>query len=85
MDMICKHNVNDNFLSISCEKKVNDNFCPTLNSTRPSGPGHSSSIDMIPVLIIYCYFEDPKAGNVKNEDFSLVPVLRGWVIKALWI
>ncbi len=26
MDMICKYNVNDNFFSISCEKKVNNNF-----------------------------------------------------------
>ncbi len=71
--LTCKHNVNDNFLSISCEKKVNDNFCPTLNSTRLSEPGHISSIDMTTVLIIYSYFEDPKAGNVKNDDFS--PVL----------
>ncbi len=35
IDMTYKHNINDNFLSISCEKKVNDNFCSTLNSTRP--------------------------------------------------
>ncbi len=66
MDMTYKHNVNDNFLSISCEKKVNDNFCHTLNSTRPLGPGHVSSMDITTVLIIFSYFENPRAGNIKK-------------------
>ncbi len=37
------------------------------------------------ILIIYSYFEDPRAGNVKNDDFSPVPGLWGRVIKAVWI
>ncbi len=82
MDMTYKYNVNNNFLFISCEKKVNDNFCPTLNSTRPLGPDYASSIDMTMVLIIFSYFEDLKAGNMKNDDFSLIPGSRGRVIKA---
>ncbi len=85
MDLTSKYNVNDNFLSISCEKKVNDNLCLTLNITRPPGPGHTSSMDMTTVLIIYSYFEDPRAGNVKNDDFSPVPGFWGRVIKAVWI
>ncbi len=83
MDMTSKHNVNDNFLSISCERKVNVNFYPTLNSTWPPGPSHVSSMDMTKVLIIFSYFEDSRAGNVKNDDFSLVPGPWDQVIKVV--
>ncbi len=70
---------------INMWKKINDNICPTLNRTRPPEPGHASSIDMTTVWIIYSYFEDPRAGNMKNDDFSLVSGPQGQVIKAVWI
>ncbi len=83
MDIICKYNINNNFIFISCKKKVNDNFGPIPNSTRPMKPDHTGSIDMTTALIIFSYFKDPKAGNVINDDFSPIPDFRGRVIKAV--
>lgn len=44
IDLIYKHNVNNDFSLISYEKNVNDKFSPILNSIRLLQQGHENFI-----------------------------------------